>query len=116
VASGLVNVGQQVGGPIGLAVLGTVAWSAVPTSLRSQVATAARAGVHASGARAAAVQTQMHDHALATGFPRAYLVSAGVFGLAAVIALFMMRVSRQDLSGADQATEPAGDVASPSRA
>jgi hypothetical protein len=93
-----------------------VAWSAVPTSLRSQVAATARAGVHASGARAAAVQTQMYDHALATGFPRAYLVSAGVFALAAIIALFMMRVSRQDLSGADPATEPAGDVTSPSRA
>jgi len=69
VASGLVNVGQQVGGSIGLAVLGTVAWSAVASSLRSQAGAAAKAGVHVSGARAAAVQTQMYDHALATGFP-----------------------------------------------
>ena len=38
VASSLVNVGQQVGGSIGLAVLGTVAWSAVASSLRSQAA------------------------------------------------------------------------------
>ena len=44
VASSLVNVGQQVGGSIGLAVLGTVAWSAVASSLRSQAAAAARAG------------------------------------------------------------------------
>ena len=41
VASSLVNVGQQVGGSIGLAVLGTVAWSAVASSLRSQAAAAA---------------------------------------------------------------------------
>jgi len=40
-ASSLVNVGQQVGGAIGLAVVGTVAWSAVASSLRSQAAAAA---------------------------------------------------------------------------
>ena len=45
VASSLVNVGQQVGGSIGLAILGTVAWSAVASSVRSQMAAAARAGV-----------------------------------------------------------------------
>ena len=56
VASSLVNVGQQVGGSIGLAVLGTVAWSAVASNLRSQAVAAARAGVHASGARAAALR------------------------------------------------------------
>ena len=99
VASSLVNVGQQVGGSIGLAVVGTVAWSAVASSLRSQAAAAARAGVHATGARAAAVQTQMYDHALATGFSRGYLVSAGILVLAVIIALAVVRVRRQDLSG-----------------
>src|SRR6266568_2422119 len=44
VASSMLNVGQQVGGSIGLAVLGTVAWSAVASSLRSQAAAAAKAG------------------------------------------------------------------------
>ena len=107
VASSLVNVGQQVGGSIGLAVVGTVAWSAVASSLRSQAAAAARAGVHATGARAATVQTRMYDHALATGFSRGYLVSAGVLALAVIIALAMIRVTGQDLSGADQTTAPA---------
>jgi EmrB/QacA subfamily drug resistance transporter len=116
VASSLVNVGQQVGGSIGLAVLGTVAWSAVASSLRSQAAAAARAGGHVSGARAAALQTQMYDHALATGFSRGYLVSAGVLVLAAIIALTVIRVRRQDLSGADPTSEPAGDTTAPSRA
>ncbi len=115
VASSLVNVGQQVGGSIGLAVLGTVAWSAVASSLRSQAAAAARAGVHATGARAAALQTQIYHHALATGFSRGYLVSAGILALAAIIALAMIRVSRQDLSGAEPMSEPAGDATSPSR-
>ena len=115
VASSLVNVGQQVGGSIGLAVLGTVAWSAVASSLRSQAAAAASAGVHASGAPAAAVQARMYDHALATGFSRGYLVSAGILVLAAIIALAVIRVRRQDLSGADPTSEPAGEVTSPSR-
>ncbi len=43
VASSLLNVGQQVGGVIGLAILGTVAWSAVATSLRSQISGSRRA-------------------------------------------------------------------------
>jgi predicted MFS family arabinose efflux permease len=104
VASGLVNVGQQVGGAIGLAVVGTVAWSAVASSLRSQAAAAAKAGLHAS----AAVQTRMHDHALAVGFSRGYLVSAGVLALAVIVALVVIPAGHQDLSGAGPAPEPAG--------
>ena len=50
VASSLLNVGQQVGGSIGLAILGTVAWSAVASSVRSQAAAAAKAGVHPADA------------------------------------------------------------------
>jgi hypothetical protein len=47
---------------------------------------------------------------------RGYLVSAGVLALALVIALFVMRVSRADLSGAGPAPEPAGDASSPNLA
>ena len=113
VASSLVDIGQQAGGAIGLAVIGTVAWSAVASSLRSQAAAAARAGVHASGARAAALQTQTYHHALAAGFSRGYLVSAGIMALILIIALAVMRVRREDLSGADSMSEPAGDTISP---
>jgi len=113
VATGLVNVGQQVGGAIGLAIIGTVAWTAVASSLRSAqaaAAAAAKAGAHPSAAQAAALQAQAYHHALATGFSRGYLVSAGVLVLILIIALFMMRVSRADLSGAGPAPEPAGDA------
>jgi hypothetical protein len=69
VASSLLNVGQQVDGAVGLAVLGTVAWSAVANSLRSQVAAAAKnATVHLTAAQAAALQKAAANHALATGF------------------------------------------------
>ena len=117
VASGLVNVGQQVGGSVGLAVVGTVAWSAVASNLRSAAAAAtaaAKAGAHPSAAQAAALQTQAYHHALATGFSRGYLVSAGVLVLPVIIALFVMRVRREDLSGADPA--PAADASSPNPA
>ena len=107
VASSLVNVGQQVGGSIGLAVVGTVVWSAVASSVHSQAAAAAKAGVQVS----AALQTRIRDHALATGFSRGYLVSAGVMVLSVIIALALIRISRQDLSGATP--EPAGDATSP---
>jgi EmrB/QacA subfamily drug resistance transporter len=110
-ASSLSNIGQQVGGSIGLAVIGTVAWSAVASSLRSAAAAAAKAGVHVSGAKAAALRTQVYHHALATGFSRGFLVSAGILALAMIIALAVVRVRRQDLSGAGP--EPAGDTSSP---
>jgi hypothetical protein len=45
VASSLINVGQQVGSSIGLAILGTVAWSTAASSLRSRAAAAAKAGL-----------------------------------------------------------------------
>jgi hypothetical protein len=92
-----------------------VAWSAVASSLRSQAAAAARAGVHATGVRAAALQAHMYAHALATGFSRGYLVSAGVLALAAIIAATMIRLSRQDLSGGNPMSEPAGEAPAPSR-
>jgi EmrB/QacA subfamily drug resistance transporter len=104
VASSLVNVGQQVGGSIGLAVIGTVVWSAVASSVRSQAA----AAVHASGARSTALQTEMYHHALANGFSRGYLVSAGILMLAVIIATAVIRVRREDMSGADPTSEPTG--------
>jgi hypothetical protein len=113
-ASSGVNVGQQVGSSIGLAILGTVAWSTVASTARSQAAAATKAGLHVTGAKAAAVRTQIYHHALATGFSRTFLVSAGILALIVVIALLMMRVGHADLAGAEPA--PAGDATSPGTA
>ena len=110
VASSLVNVGQQVGGSIGLAILGTVAWSAVATSLRSQTAAAAAAAKAVGHPLTVATQTQIQHHALATGFSHGFLVSAAIGLLALIIALAAIRVTREDLSGAQAApASPAGD-------
>jgi EmrB/QacA subfamily drug resistance transporter len=76
-AASLLNAGRQVGGSIGLAVLGTVAWTVV-----------------SDNARAGAV----YRHALAVGFDRAFLISAVVGALILVLAITMIRVRRADLT------------------
>jgi EmrB/QacA subfamily drug resistance transporter len=99
VASSMLNVGQQVGGAIGLAVLGTVAWTTVADSVRTQVA---QAGV--TVAPGAAPPASIYDRALAVGFSRGFEVAAGVALLAFLIAVVTIRVSRAELAGA--APEP----------
>ena len=101
-AASMLNVGQQVGGAIGLALLGTVAWTAVAASIRTQVAQAAAAAkagqpVPKPGTPPPA---SIVDHALAVGFSRAFLVSTAIALLALLIAVATIRVSRQELAGA----------------
>jgi EmrB/QacA subfamily drug resistance transporter len=106
-ASSLLNTGQQVGGSIGLAILGTVAWSAVADSLRSQAAGAAHsASAHLSAAQQAAAAHAAENHALAYGFDRGFLVSAGIAVLAVIIALVSIRISRSDLEGVNPMAAP----------
>jgi uncharacterized membrane protein (DUF373 family) len=45
---------------------------------------------------------------LVTGFSHGFLVIAAIGLLALIIALAAIRVTRQDLSGVDQTTAPAG--------
>jgi EmrB/QacA subfamily drug resistance transporter len=85
VASSLLNTGQQLGGSIGLAVLGTVAWTVVANSVRSASAGGASANA-AAAARAVAYQ-----HALAAGFDRAFLIAAAISVLMLVTALLAIR-------------------------
>jgi predicted MFS family arabinose efflux permease len=114
VASSLLNTGQQVGGSIGLAILGTVAWSAVATNLHGAQAAGAKAAhlAAASGhpltkAQLAAGQTQAYHHALAYGFSHGYLVSAGIALLALLITIATIRVTREDLAGVNPMSAPA---------
>jgi EmrB/QacA subfamily drug resistance transporter len=98
VASSLLNTAQQVGGAIGLAVLGTVAWTTVANSVRTQVG-------HAS---AAPPPASIYNHALTVGFSRAFLVAAVIGLVALIIAIATIRVSRQELTGV--APAPQEDV------
>ncbi len=108
VASSLVNTGQQVGGSIGLAILGTVAWTVVSDTARHAAASAkavaakaAAAGhpVHPTKAQLMHAQTAIANHSLAVGFSRGFEVSAGIALLAFFITVFMIRVTKQDLEG-----------------
>jgi EmrB/QacA subfamily drug resistance transporter len=91
VASSLLNAGRQVGAAIGLAVLGTVAWTVV--------ANGARAHAAAGPTARTAVAQAAYRHALAAGFDRAFLVGAGIAVLLLVIAIVAIRVRRADLNG-----------------
>jgi EmrB/QacA subfamily drug resistance transporter len=119
-AASLPNVGQQVGGSIGLALLGTVAWTVVANTARhsaeaakAAAATAAKAGhpVHVSAAQAKSAATAIYDHALSIGFSRGFEVSAGIMLIALVVSIAFVRVKRADLAGAQtQLDSPAGDA------
>ena len=119
-AASLPNVGQQVGGSIGLALLGTVAWTVVSNTARhsaeaakAAAATAAKAGhpVHVSTSEAKAAALGIYHHALAVGFSRGFEVSAGIMVIALIVILAVIRVTRADLAGAQtQLSSPAGDA------
>ncbi len=79
-ASGLYSAARQVGGAIGLAVLGTVAWAGVA---------AAAARLKGSGADS----TQIADRALAVGAGHGFAVAAGVTVLAMLVAATTITVS-----------------------
>jgi len=115
-ASSLLNAGQVIGGAIGLAALGTVAWTAVADSVRSQAAAAARAGAGHTLA-AAHAQAAIYHNALAAGATRGLLAASGIALAGFVIAAIAIRVRREDLAGpaaaaqgqpvsAEPATEP----------
>ena len=106
-ASSLLNTGQQVGGSIGLAVLG-VAWTVVANTARNSAAqakaaaaAAAQAGhpLHPTSAQLAQAKTAIYDHALSVGFSRGFEVSALIAFLALVVTIAMIRVTREDLAG-----------------
>jgi predicted MFS family arabinose efflux permease len=80
VASSLLNTGRQVGGALGLAVLGTVAWTVTANGAR------ARTGSRPGGLTAAAA----YSHALAAGLDRAFLVAAGIAVLILVTAVITL--------------------------
>ncbi len=96
VAASLRNTGQQVGGAIGLALLGTVAWTVVANTVRDQTVQAANQPGQ-SGQPSRAALTAIYDHALATGFSRAFVVAAGLMLLGLIIAIVSIRVRRADL-------------------
>ena len=95
-AASLLNAGRQVGGAIGLAVLGTVGWTVVAGNARGG---AGGTGAGGSGGGAGAVVSAAYRHALVVGFDRAFLVGAGIAVLILLVAVTMIRIRRADLAG-----------------
>ena len=93
---------------LGLAILGTVAWTVVSNTARNAAAAAkaataaaARAGhpLHATAVQAKAAQASLYDHALAVGFSRGFEVSAGIALIGLIVTIVAIRVTREDLAG-----------------
>jgi hypothetical protein len=114
VASSLLNTGQQVGGAIGLAALGTVTWSAVSDNVKHQVAQAAAAGrtaVHLPASRSGTVPGAILHQALAFGIARGFLVAAGIAVLALLVTAATIQLRRSDIAGAVSVPEDASGLA-----
>ncbi|HET7523951.1 MAG TPA: MFS transporter [Acidimicrobiales bacterium] len=79
IASALVNTGQQIGGALGLAVLGTVAIS----SARHYATSAIHSGAHAS--------TALFNAAQVHGDTTAFKVAAAIMGVALLLSLIVIR-------------------------
>jgi EmrB/QacA subfamily drug resistance transporter len=114
VASSLLNTGQQVGGAIGLAALGTVTWTVVSNSIKHQVsqaaAAAAKAGHHLPAPKPGAkLPSSILNQALASGISRGFLVAAGIAVVALIVTWFMIRITREDIA-ATPAMPGAGPV------
>jgi EmrB/QacA subfamily drug resistance transporter len=119
-ASSMLNIGQQIGGAIGLAAIGTVAWTSVAHSVTNQVSAVAAAGGSAASSAAAsqapaaasgaAVPPQILYHALTVGFSTG-LVIAGLVALSGFfVALVTTRTpGRVRLSSALHDREPSCD-------
>jgi EmrB/QacA subfamily drug resistance transporter len=107
IASSLLNTGQQVGGAIGLAALGTVTWTAVSNNVKHQIAQATTAlgggqtALHAPAPRRhATLPPAILHHALAYGISRGFLVAAAIAVLAVVVIVATIRLRRDDIAGA----------------
>ncbi len=116
----MLNTGQQIGGAIGLAAIGTMAWTSVAHSVTHQMAAAAAAGGTAASSAAGSassavpgVPTAVLDHALTVGFSTGLLVAAGVVLSGFVVALITTRTpGRFALSSAvyEDREEPCDEV------
>jgi len=117
VASSGINIGQQVGGAIGLAAIGTITWTSVAHSITRQVAAGAAtgggtAGAASSGAAPAASRGVL-DHAFTVGFSTGLEIAAAVVlvgFLVAIVATYTpgrLRLSSAVTKGREEACDEA---------
>jgi hypothetical protein len=93
-ASGLLNTGQQIGGSIGLAVLGTVVF----TSVANYVGTAFTQASHTlGGGSSVKVQQLAGTLSLSHGISLGFEVAAGIGLLALIVVLLTIKVRKDEL-------------------
>jgi hypothetical protein len=95
------NAGQQVGGAVGLAVIGSLAWSVVNRHVRDSLSHVA-AGHTLAGHAAAGSGSPIYDHALSSGVTTALTMGAAATVLALIVTLIAIRVRRADLPDSPQ--------------
>jgi EmrB/QacA subfamily drug resistance transporter len=92
-ASSLLNIGQQVGGSIGLAAIGTIAWTTVASTVRDSLAGAAGAAAGSVGAAGrasggiASLPPAIVFHGLTVGFSTGLVIAGFVMYSAFFVAL-----------------------------
>jgi predicted MFS family arabinose efflux permease len=89
IASGVVNMGQQVGGSIGLASIGTIAWSLFATYSKAH---GLASGDHGS---------LLYKQSLTAGFGRGFLVASGIMLLSLIITIFFVKTRKEDIGHVD---------------
>jgi EmrB/QacA subfamily drug resistance transporter len=110
-ASGMLNTTQQIGGALGLAAIGTIAWTSVGNSVASQMAAGA-ASTGTAAATVSGVPANVYGHALTVGFSNGLLVAASVIYAAFFVGLMTTRTpGRWRLSSALHDREPSCDEA-----
>jgi hypothetical protein len=97
------NAGQQVGGAVGLAVIGSISWTVINHHIRNSVHALAGAAPAAAHRAIARPGSPLYDHALAVGVRTALTVGAGATVLALIVALIAIRVRKEDLPSSPMA-------------
>jgi EmrB/QacA subfamily drug resistance transporter len=108
VASSLLNTGQQVGGAIGLAALGTVTWTVTANNIRHHVAQAAAGAGAPAGSPAGGLPASVMHSALTAGISRGFVVAAGIALVALAVVLTMIHLRREDLAAVPGMSRPSG--------
>jgi EmrB/QacA subfamily drug resistance transporter len=95
VASSMFNAGQQIGGAVGLATIGTVAWSVFNHHVKTSLAHVSASAHGAS--HTVSPGSPIYDHALSSGVTHGLTLGAVGAVLAFAVALATIRVRREQL-------------------
>jgi hypothetical protein len=107
IGSGVLNAMQQVGGSLGLAILSTVAVTALRNQTTDIYAAAQRAGLQLTPVQQKVFAAKAHDVAFTHGSTVAFMVGSAMILLACAIVFAFMRVSHQELATDGSETAPA---------